>query len=105
MSFAQVHRTPVQALFIKAVPPQSTAEHVWAGDSERWGLLLPGATRQGNVIDSSLFAKAGWGSRAALFYSSCSETEGKPNESHMAEQITVRVADVPQSGKHNLYRV
>lgn len=45
----------------------------------------------------------GWGSRAALFYSSCSETEGKPSGSHMAEQVTVRVANVPLSGKHNLY--
>lgn len=63
---------------------------------------MSGATRQGNVNDFSHFARAGWGSRAALFYSSCSKTEGKPNESHMAEQITVREADVPQSGKRNL---
>lgn len=59
------------------------------------------ATRQGNVTDFSHFSKAGWGSRAAFFYSSCLETEGKPDESRMAEQITVRLANVRENGKHN----
>lgn len=74
-----------------------------------WWFGVPGgcrvsdATRQGNVIDFSHFAKAGWGSRAAPFYSSCLETEGKPDESGTAEQITVGLANVRENGKHNRY--
>lgn len=104
MSFSQVHWIPMQALFIK-LHHSSVQQSTCGVVIQSRGLRVPDATRQGNVMDSSHFAKAGWASRAALFYGSCSETEGKPNESHMAEQITVRVANVPQSGKHNLYLI